>query len=200
MAKGFIYVVTTAGKDYEQDPLKHVPYRLENRLYFGPCKKFMRPKMKEGDFVFGVSSARTDPRRMLFTGRIEKSMPSKEAYDAFPKFHDSFKDHGWPQFAQEPFFVFCQGSGYLGKWLGPKGPKIIDGENKEILEFFNTCDAYWSGQNTLGKNNGSDRNPVAYYPNPASRRGYFMIHLETDKPEILVKMCMDRMRSEDVTR
>lgn len=55
MARGFIYVVTTLTRGYMQKAFCNVPTQWGDRLYFGPCKKPMRPRMQPGDYVFGIS-------------------------------------------------------------------------------------------------------------------------------------------------
>ena len=64
MINGFVYVVTTLTKDYIQRKFCNVPTEWGDRLYFGPCKIPMRPKMKCGDYVFGISPAKPQPRRV----------------------------------------------------------------------------------------------------------------------------------------
>jgi hypothetical protein len=45
MARGFIYVVTTVTRDYDQREFACVPTEWNGRLYFGPCKVKMRHEM-----------------------------------------------------------------------------------------------------------------------------------------------------------
>ena len=80
---GFIYVVTTLTWGYAQKGCCNVPTWWDNCLYFGPCKRSMRPKMREGHWVFGVSPASTRPRRIVFVAELNKCMTFKEAYNCF---------------------------------------------------------------------------------------------------------------------
>jgi hypothetical protein len=84
MAKGFIYVVGTVTPNYEQPAFCNVPTEIDDRLYFGPCKRCMRPRINAGDFIFGVSPSCTAPRRIVFIAEIEEPMTFAEAYDRFP--------------------------------------------------------------------------------------------------------------------
>jgi hypothetical protein len=84
MPTGFIYVAATVRWDYQQRDTGCVPAVYGGKLYFGPCKWSMRPKMKPGDYVFGVSPAGTWPRRIVFAVRIEKRMTFLRAYERFP--------------------------------------------------------------------------------------------------------------------
>jgi hypothetical protein len=216
MATGFIYVVNSVTMDYQQKAFCNVPTACDDRLYFGPCKRPMRPRMKVGDYVFGVSPASTPCRRILFVGKIEEPMTFAEAYRRFPdlwgpegpihvrpvngtgSFPESSYQHipgsmhaaDWKADLASPdldrFFVCCQGNGWLGRWLGSIGPEI----DSEIVAFFNTCSVYGSA-GCLGQNTGTLKNPIAY------GRLYTGLHLETDKPEVLVEMCGARMRSDD---
>ena len=69
MATGFVYVVRTIKtKNYIQKDFCNVPTEWGDRLYFGPCKEVMRPKMKSGDYIFGISPA--EPTAEPKTNRI----------------------------------------------------------------------------------------------------------------------------------
>jgi hypothetical protein len=83
MANGFICVVTTIGQDYRQPNLICVPTWYEDRIYFGPCKIPMRPRMQEGDYVFGLSHSGIPSRRIIFAARIAEMMTFAEAYRRF---------------------------------------------------------------------------------------------------------------------
>ena len=83
MAIGFIYVVTTP-KDYNQQHFCNVPTEWGDRLYFGPCKEMMRPKMRSGDYIFGISPSKPSPRRVVFVAQIEERITFAEAYNRYP--------------------------------------------------------------------------------------------------------------------
>ncbi len=88
MATGFVYVVRTIKtKNYIQKHFCNVPTEWGDRLYFGPCKKMMRPKMRSGDYIFGISPAELSPRRVVFVAQIEERITFKEAYIRFPGLH-----------------------------------------------------------------------------------------------------------------
>jgi hypothetical protein len=84
MSKGFIYVVATVGRSYQQTSVTNVPSWHDDRLYFGACKVTMRPKMQQGDYVFGVSPSGTNPRRIVFAARIAERVSFRDAYFRWP--------------------------------------------------------------------------------------------------------------------
>src|SRR4051794_28735679 len=84
MATGFVYVVSSVGRDYMQPAFSRVPTELGNRLYFGFCKRLMRPLMRAGDFIAGISPSCTSSRRILFVAGIEEAMTFAAAYRRFP--------------------------------------------------------------------------------------------------------------------
>src|SRR5687768_16401961 len=84
MATGFIYIIPTVDRDYNQPNKVAVPTWYVDRIYVGPCKRSMRPRMRGGDYVFGLSSSRTFRRRFLFAARIAKRMTFAEAFRRFP--------------------------------------------------------------------------------------------------------------------
>lgn len=78
--RGFIYVVTTVGKDYQQsDCRRDVPTVWEDRLVFGPCKVNMRPKMNLGDYIFGISPSGAGIRRIVFAAKITEVLRFEDA-------------------------------------------------------------------------------------------------------------------------
>jgi hypothetical protein len=83
MATGFVYIVRTA-RNYQQPDFACVPTSFRNRLYFGPCKRRMRPKMREGDYAFRVSPSGVAQRRFLYCAQIEECITYRDAYDRFP--------------------------------------------------------------------------------------------------------------------
>jgi hypothetical protein len=84
---GFIYVVRSVGRDYQQPSASAVPTWHNDRLYFGPCKKPMRPRMQVGDYVFGISPSNAFPRRVVFAAKVSKRMSFADAYDQYPALH-----------------------------------------------------------------------------------------------------------------
>lgn len=75
----FAYVVTTVGRDYKLRG--SVPWVVEGKVFFGPCKKKMRPEMKPGDYVMGISPAGVGShRRVLLWMHIAAAMTFAQAY------------------------------------------------------------------------------------------------------------------------
>ena len=84
MATGFVYTVKTLNREYVQKAFFHVPTQFGDRIYFGPCKKPMRPKVKAGDYIIGLSPSKLKPRRIVFVCRVEERISFREAYERFP--------------------------------------------------------------------------------------------------------------------
>ena len=210
VARGFIYVMTTLNRDYEQKAFCYVPTQWGNRLYFGPCKIPMRAKMKPGDHVFGISPSSTGTRRIVFVAQLEERITFAEAYDRFPELRapegpilvepvngwGSFPDncyqpipgqmHGddWKKDLAsrelDAFFVCSKREGSRGRWLGRYGPQIDD----EILTFLKDCSVHGRAGFLSPKNKDATKN------NPVRHGGLNTgLHLETDEPESLIKLC-----------
>jgi hypothetical protein len=217
MAKGFIYVITTVTRDYVQGAFFHVPTEWGDRIYFGPCKKPMRPKMQEGHWIFGISPSNGTARRIVFVAQIEERITFGEAYDRFPELHGPAGPihvrpvSGWGRFPEssyqhipganhpndwktdlatkelDAFFVCAKRERWRGRWLGQYGPKI----DSEILAFLKTCSVHGSAGFL------SSQSREATLENPIAHRGprglLFRAHLETDEPETLVALCAARI-------
>jgi len=214
LSTGFIYIVNTVTKDYSQKGFSNVPTQYDDRLYFGPCKVSMRPKVNRGDYVFGVSPAKTHPRRIVFIFHVEECITFGEAYKRFsdlrgpagpihvkPKkgegsypyssyehipgsMHRKSWESDLAPRERDAFLVSSPRSGDLGCWLGEFGP-VVDGE---ILAFFKTCSVHgFTGHLSDNNTGGSKRNPIAY------GGLYTGLHLETNKPEALVSLCEAQM-------
>ena len=213
MATGFIYVVTTVNKDYIQRKFRNVPTEWGYRLYFGPCKQAMRPKVKSGDYVFGISPSKLRPRRVLFTAKIEERITFSEAYirfpdlrgpegpihvcpiqgtGSFPESHykhipGSMHENDWQRdlsaHERDAFFVCTERVDWQGRWLGVYGPEVDD----EILSFLKTCSVH--GASLLSKQNidATLHRPIAYGGRSIG------LHLETNKPEALLELLGARM-------
>lgn len=216
MCTGFIYVVRSVTRDYAQPFFCSVPTEWGNRLYFGPCKRPMRPRMRPGDYVFGISPSKTSPRRIVFVTQIEERISFREAYHRFPELRGPEgpvhvkpvdKDKPFPRSDYEhipnamhaddweadlatrdrdAFFVCTTSAEWKGRWLGPYGPEVDD----EILAFLQTCCVYGNAGFL------SATNTDATIQHPIAHGGlYTGLHLETDEPEVLVEMCDARMTS-----
>ena len=76
----FAYVITTVGSNYKLHA-GSVPWVREGTVFFGPCKKNMRPKVNEGDYIMGISPAGVgEQRRVLLWMRVAEKMSFAEAY------------------------------------------------------------------------------------------------------------------------
>jgi hypothetical protein len=217
MAIGFIYVVTTVNKDYIQKKFRNVPTEWGERLYFGPCKRQMRPKMKCGDYIFGISPSKPQPRRIIFAAHVEERITFEEAYIRFPDLQgpkgpihvcpiqgtgsfptsnyehipDSEHEEDWKKDLAtrelDAFFVCSERVGWQGRWLGQRGPKM----DEEILSFLKSCSVHGRA-GMLSK-----QNLDATIGSPICHRGpmgfLWRVHLETNQPEALLKLCEDRI-------
>lgn len=215
MSTGFIYIVNTLSKEYVQDAFCRVPTQFGNRIYFGPCKKPMRPKIKPGDYIFGISPSHVGTRRIVFICNVEERITFGEAYQRFPylrgpegpihvqpvngsgKFPNCSYKHipgsihpdNWEKDLGSPeldaFFVCHIQKSFVGRWLGKYGPEV----NHDIFNFIRRkCSVH--GQ--VGKL--SDYNKDATLSNPVVYRKLFTgLHLETNEPNTLLGLCDDRM-------
>jgi hypothetical protein len=76
----FAYIIRTVGANYKLTG--SVPWVKEGTVFFGPCKKRMRPYVKKGDYIMGISPAGVgQSRRVLLWMRVEKPMTFAEAYE-----------------------------------------------------------------------------------------------------------------------
>jgi len=216
MASGFIYVIRSLTKDYVQKEFWNVPTEWRERIYFGPCKRPMRPKVREKDYIFGISPAKCGPRRIVFVAKIEERITFKKAFHRFPGLrgpegpipvrpikgtgsfpHSSYEHIPGSIHAKcwqrdlasselDAFFVCSPANGWIGRWVGQFGPGI----DIEMLKFLMTCSIHGtSGQLSAKNKDATLRNPIAH------GRLYCGLHLETDQPDALLKLCDLRMAS-----
>lgn len=210
MATGFVYVVATVGKDYLQRNFRCVPTWFDGCIYFGPCKKPMRPRMRPGDYVFGISPAATFLRRIVFAAKIVEKMRFVEAYKRYPKLRGPDGPiHVRP--ARIPGATFpdseyehIPGANHEGKWRDdirtssldaffvcePEGPctgrwlgPAGPAVRGEVLEFLKSCDVYGpNGILSRGNADASEGKPV--------RHGNLFtgLHLETSAPKKLLAL------------
>lgn len=76
----FIYVIRTVGPGYKLKGA--VPWVFVGRVFFGACKKRMRPHVKPGDYVMGISGSDAGhPRRVLLWMKVDERMTFKEAFE-----------------------------------------------------------------------------------------------------------------------
>jgi hypothetical protein len=76
----FAYIIATVGPNYKLRG--SVPRVKEGKVFFGPCKKRMRPEVKKGDYIMGISPAGVgEQRRVLLWMCAEEPMTFAEAYE-----------------------------------------------------------------------------------------------------------------------
>jgi hypothetical protein len=76
----FAYIISTVGPDYRL--IGSVPWVKEGKVFFGPCKKRMRPDVKKGDYIMGISPAGVGKqRRVLLWMRAAQPMTFAKAYE-----------------------------------------------------------------------------------------------------------------------
>jgi hypothetical protein len=76
----FGYIIATVGPNYELRG--SVPWVKEGKVFFGPCKKNMRPEVLVEDYIMGISPAGVGKqRRVLLWMRVKEAMTFAEAYD-----------------------------------------------------------------------------------------------------------------------
>ena len=171
--------------------------------------------MRSGDYIFGISPAELSPRRVVFVAQIEERITFKEAYIRFPGLHGPIGPihvrpiqgmGSFPTSNYEPipgsmhedkkkwqrdlatcerdaFFVCSKRDDWLGRWLGRHGPEI----DEEILIFLKTCSVHGASRLLIHNINATLSRPIAYGGRSIG------LHLETNQPEALIKLCRDRI-------
>lgn len=76
----FAYIIRTVGAGYW---LKgSVPLESHGKVFFGACKKRMRPDVEPGDYILGISgSGAGHPRRVLLWMRVAERLTFRQAYE-----------------------------------------------------------------------------------------------------------------------
>ena len=194
MNTAFAYIVATVQPDYFQEQPCHVPCERDGRLYFGPCKEEMRPRVKPGDYIFGISPSGTHPRRIVFIMPVAEKITFAEAYRRYPKLrgrdcpiHVCPKDGGgyehipgamhpdkWKRDIspkeRDAFLVGDPAHDWIGCWLGPEGPKL----NTVIVRLLRRM-AVYDARGRLRRK----QNDQATACTPISHEGLFRgLHLE----------------------
>jgi len=76
----FAYIIASVGPKYKLKGT--VPWVKLGRVFFGPCKKRMRPDVKKGDYIMGISPAGVgEGRRVLLWMRAAEPMTFAQAYE-----------------------------------------------------------------------------------------------------------------------
>jgi Nucleotide modification associated domain 2 len=215
MPTGFIYVLSTVGRNYTQSDARAVPCFFEGQIYFGPCKRPMRPKMHAGDYVFGISPSGAFPRRIVYAARIAERMTFAEAYRRFPKLRGPEGPiHVRPtRFPGLIFplsdYAYIPDSIHAGDWAKDIAYPAMDAffvlqkakrvagrwlgaagpaVRGEILDFLRTCCLHGSMGPLPEKNSGATETaPIRYH------RLYRGLHAETDRPEVLMNLVQSRV-------
>lgn len=206
MPTGFIYVVTSVGKDFKQPSLQAVPTWFGDRLYFGPCKRAMRPRMRPGDFVFGISPSlgSRKPRRVLFGAKIAERMTFEAAYHQYPFLRGPegpihVTPHGIPG-TRFPYsrYEHIPGANHPGDWPSDLATPdrdaffVCDAATEctgrwlgasgplvegDILGFLRNCQVWGSvGFLSASNQDATSMTPVRY------RKLFTGLHLETNDP------------------
>ncbi len=75
----FAYIIRTVGPNYELTGT--VPWVCEGKVFFGPCKRRMRPEIRCGDYIMGISPANVGVRRVLLWMHVDETMTFARAYE-----------------------------------------------------------------------------------------------------------------------
>lgn len=215
-ATGFIYVVPSVGTDYLQPSPQQVPTWFEGRIYFGPCKIPMRPRMQEGDYIFGISPSTTRPRRIVFAARIAEKLTYAAAYKKYPKIrgpdgpiHVRPTKSGGMGFP-ECLYEHIPGANHPGGWQNDiRTPELdaffvcesavsdfgrwLGGDGPvltvEVLDFLKACTVY-GVTGRLGPNSSATGSaPVAH------GKLFRGLHAETAFPETFLDLVLRAMSS-----
>jgi len=210
MPYGYIYIVTTAGRDYEQASFRCAPTYFDGTLYLAACKVPIRRKLQAGGYLFGISPSYTFPRRIVFAARVARRMTFADAYTEFPRlrapkgpihvrpttlplerFPDSKYEHipggghedRWRKDIQTldlDAFFVCEPAGACTGRWLGRAGPAVNGD---ILRFLRSCSVHGN----VGKL--AERNDRATETRPVSYRKLFTgLHLETDRPEQLLAL------------
>ena len=213
MSKAFVYIMTTVTSEYDQEENCNVPTQWGDRLYFGPCKIPMRPRMRPGDYIVGVSPSRTTPRKVLYAAEVEEVITFGEAYRRYPKLHgpsgpihvkpvnragsfpesdyefieDSVHDKEWRKDLAgrelDRFFICKPAVGWRNRWLGAHGPEV----DAAILALLNRSPVFGMQGLLSLQNQGTLRNPIEH---AGGHRG---LHVEVGPAELLLGLCCLRL-------
>jgi hypothetical protein len=217
MATGFIYVVTTVGKDYEQASFRCAPTNFRGTLYLAACKVPIRRKLKVGDYLFGISPSGTAPRRLVFAARVARKMTFAEAYDQYPdlrgpkgpihvqptalplkSFPDSKYEHiggaghadRWRNDLRTPdldAFFACESAGACVGKWLGAAGPPIQGD---LLDFLRGCSVHGNvGELATSNSAASETTPVKH------GRLFTGLHLETTRPEKLLDLVCGHVKS-----
>lgn len=87
MPRGYVYVTRSAKPRGDKSEFRSVPTEWGERLYFGPCKKHMRPKVRAGDWIFGITPSGVPTRRLVFAMEVAERITFAEAFLRYPDLH-----------------------------------------------------------------------------------------------------------------
>lgn len=216
MPTGFIYIVNTVTPAYQQPDFSCVPTVWKDRLYFAACKVPMRPKMRPGDWIFGVSPSNGKPRRIVFAAEVAEAITFAEAYQRYPALRGPEGPNPvrpvepprarvpWPRSHYEP----VRNSSHEGRWDRDLARPDLDRffvcsppagwrnrwmgaegpvVDEPILGFFNRCMVFGQSASGTSRNAGTPTAPIA------NGRMYRGLHLETPRPHELLALCEKRV-------
>ena len=187
----------------------------EGTIYFGPCKKPMRPKMNVGDYIFGISPSSTRPRRVVFAARIHEKMAFADAYRRYPKLRGPTGPiHVRPARIPGPTFPESEyehipGANHAENWRSDISTRALDAFF--VCEPAKECLGRWLGPNapavagsildllkscSVHGNAGllSNTNAAATEDAPVRHlKLYTGLHLETSAPDRLLSLVCDGM-------
>lgn len=220
VATGFVYVMTSVTAGFEQAHFCNVPTQWGDRLYFGPCKVPMRPRVRKGDIIFGVSPSSNAPRRILFAAEVEERITFREAFLRFPDLRGprgpihvspverpgtfpyskydyikrSIHQNRWQKdLASEEldaFFVGARARSWRNRWLGKVGPQV----SQDVVNLLNRSPVYGAAGLLAEANQGTVRNPIAY------GRFYSGLHVELSEPRALLRWMERALAGTDLPR
>ena len=225
MPTGFIYVVTSVTRRYAQGSFNAVPTEWEGRLYFGACKRSMRPKMQPGDYVFGVSPSTTNPRRIVYAAKIDKRITFAKAYRCLPRklrgpdgpihvrpVNPANRGDSFPR----SHYEHIAGSMHANDWERDLASQDRDaffvctpeegcigrwlGErgpevDEQVLRFLKTCSVHGASGPLSRKNSHATLKCPVVHMDHGGLL-YKGLHLETAEPEAIVRLCQERTRPE----
>lgn len=75
----FAYIISTVSHGYRL--VGCVPWVTNGRVFFGPCKKRMRPLVRPRDYIMGISPASVGKRRVLLWMKVAETMTFADAFE-----------------------------------------------------------------------------------------------------------------------
>lgn len=216
MPRGFVYVTRSASPRGEKLAFLAVPTEWEGRLFFGPCKKPMRPRVRVGDWIFGITPAAGPrrSRRLVFAMEVEERITFSEAHARFPRLRGPAGPiHVRPVQRQGPFpfdsYEHVAGSAHPTDWPTDLAYRELDAflvgaptdgwkgrwlgplgprVDETMVGLLRRMSLHGaSGPLAPSNPDATSRNPIAH------GRLYTGLHLETDDPGPLLQLVSSAM-------